>query len=122
MSLDTSKKGPLVPTAVDQELETLIRARYPIIYIVSWEEKRGEDALRAIAAKRAKRMFVWTVTQGLVLSPTATDDRTREPRAALDAVRESKDPATVVLRDFHAFIYDTEVTRGLGALTYALKT
>src|SRR5947209_7829361 len=122
MTPDTSKKGPLVPTAVDQELETLIRARYPIIYIVSWEEKRVEDALRAIAAKRAKRMFVWTVTQGLVLSPSATDDRTREPRAALDAVMDSKDPAIFVLKDFHAFISDTEVTRRLRDLTYALKT
>ena len=75
-----------MPSEVDQELETLIRARYPLIYVVSWEEKRVEDALRAIAPRRAKRMFVWTVTQGLVFSPTATDDRTREPLAALDAV------------------------------------
>ena len=51
-----------MPSAVDQELETLIRARYPIIYIVSWEEKRVEDALRAIAKERAKQLLVWTVT------------------------------------------------------------
>ena len=37
---------------VDQELETLIRARYPLIYVVSWEEKRVEEALRAISANR----------------------------------------------------------------------
>src|SRR5260370_20509115 len=117
-----TKKGSLVASAVDQELETLIRARYPIIYIVSWEEKRVEDALRAIAKERAKRMFVWTVTQGLVLSPTAIDDRTREPRAALDAVMDSREPAIFVLKDFHAFISDTEVTRRLRDLTYALKT
>src|SRR5437870_10591140 len=89
------------------ELETLIRARYPIIYIVSWEEKRVEDALRAIARERAKQLLVWTVTQGLVRSPTATDDRTREPRAALDAVMESSGPGIFVLKDFHAFINDT---------------
>jgi ATP-dependent 26S proteasome regulatory subunit len=111
-----------VPSEVDQELETLIRARYPLIYIVSWEEKRVEDALRAIAARRAKRLFIWTVTQGLVHSPTATDDRTREPRAALDAVMDSRDPAIFLLKDFHAFIADTDVTRRLRDLTYALKT
>ncbi|MES4792450.1 MAG: ATPase, partial [Chloroflexota bacterium] len=59
-----------MPSRVDQELETLIRARYPIIYIVSWEEKRVEDALRQISKERGKRIFVWTVTQGLVASPT----------------------------------------------------
>jgi len=68
----------------------------------------ADHVRQAIAAKRAKRMFVWTVTQGLVLSPTATDDRTREPRAALDAVMESKDPAIFLLKDFHAFISDTD--------------
>jgi SpoVK/Ycf46/Vps4 family AAA+-type ATPase len=111
-----------MPSPVDQELETLIRARYPLLYVVSWEEKRVEDALRTIAAKRAKRMFVWTVTQGLVLSPTATDDRTREPRAALDAVMDSNDPAIFLLKDFHAFISDIEVSRRLRDLTFALKT
>ena len=34
-------------------------------------------ALRAISANRGKRMFVWTVTQGLVASPTARDKQTR---------------------------------------------
>ncbi len=111
-----------MPSPVDQELETLIRARYSIIYVVSWEEKRVEDALRTIAAKRAKRLFVWTMTQGLVLSPSATDDRTREPRAALDAVMESNDPAIFLLKDFHASISDPEVTRRLRDLTFALKT
>ena len=93
-----------MPTKVDQELETLIRARYPIIYVVSWEEKRVEDALRAITTARGKRMFVWTVTQGMVSSPTATDERTRLPMAALDFIMTANDPAVFVLKDFHNFI------------------
>ena len=111
-----------MPTKVDQELETLIRARYPIIYIVSWEEKRVEDALRAITTARGKRMFVWTVTQGMVVSPTATDERTRQPMAALDFIMTSNDPAVFVLKDFHNFIDNDELTRRLRDLTYALKT
>ncbi len=111
-----------MPSKVDQELETLIRARYPIIFVVSWEEKRVEDALRAITTARGKRMFVWTITQGMVASPTATDDRTRLPLAALDFIMNTSDPAVFVLKDFHAFIADTEITRRLRDLTYALKT
>jgi ATP-dependent 26S proteasome regulatory subunit len=111
-----------MPSKVDQELETLIRARYPIIYVVSWEEKRVEEALRTITSNRGKRMFVWTVTQGLVASPTATDKQTRLPMAALDFIMASNDPAVFVLKDFHAFITDTEITRRLRDLTYALKT
>jgi ATP-dependent 26S proteasome regulatory subunit len=111
-----------MPSRVDQELETLIRARYPIIYVVSWEEKRVEDALRAITTRRGKRIFTWTVTQGMVLSPTGTDDRTREPLAALDYVMHSQEPAVFLLKDFHAFISDVTITRRLRDLTSALKT
>jgi ATP-dependent 26S proteasome regulatory subunit len=115
-------RGPENTRQVDQELETLIRARYPILYVVSWEEKRVEDVLRAIAARRGKRIFNWTVTQGLVLSPTAADDRTREPLNALDTVMHSQEQAVFLLKDFHAFISDVAITRRLRDLTTALKT
>ena len=51
-----------------EELETLIRARYPIIYVVSWEEERVERCLREIADRREKSLFVWTITEGIVKS------------------------------------------------------
>lgn len=111
-----------MPSRDNQELETLIRARYPLLYIVSWEEKRVEDALRAISARRGKRIFTWSVTQGMTLSPTSADDRTREPLAALDYVLHSQDPAVFLLKDFHPFISDVTITRRLRDLTTALKT
>lgn len=109
-------------SSIDTELETLIRARYPIIYVVSWEEKRVEDALRNIAQERGKRLFVWTITQGMTLTPTHRDNASRDPLAALDFVMDSRDPAIFLLKDFHAFISDVSVTRRLRDLTYALKT
>jgi ATP-dependent 26S proteasome regulatory subunit len=109
-------------SAVDIELETLIRARYPIIYIVSWEEKRVEDALRAIARDRGKKIFFWTITQGMVQNPNHRDNATRDPIAALDAVMDSREQALFVLKDYHAFISDVTVTRRLRDLTAALKT
>jgi ATP-dependent 26S proteasome regulatory subunit len=111
-----------MPSQVDQELETLIRARYPLIYIVSWEEQRVEAALRAICAGRGKRMFTWTITQGLVASQTAKDNQTRQPLAALDQIEASNEPAVFLLKDLHAFISDEEITRRLRDLTYAIKT
>ncbi|MDE2126660.1 MAG: AAA family ATPase [Armatimonadetes bacterium] len=103
------------------ELETLIRSRYPIIYIVSWEEKRVEDALREIARDRGKRIFFWTITQGMVLNANHRDSATRDPIAALDFVMDSKEQALFVLKDYHAFISDVTVTRRLRDLTSALK-
>ena len=112
----------MAQSAVDTELETLIRARYPIIYVVSWEEKRVEEALRAITKARGKKMYQWTVTQGMVLNPLNRDEATRDPLAALDFIMESRDQAVFLLKDFHPFLTDTSLVRRLRDLTVALKT
>ena len=52
--------------ACRDELDVMIRARYPIIYVVSWEEERVEQQLARIAAARNKKLFIWTYTQGIV--------------------------------------------------------
>jgi hypothetical protein len=89
--------------------EILIRARYPIIYVVSWEEERVERCLREIAEKRDKRLFTWTITQGIVKSGTeaprakAGTGKTTDPLAALDAVIDQIDPAIFLFNDFHLF-------------------
>ena len=47
------------------EIETLIRARYPIIYIITSEETRVQNLLVEIAAKRQKKVFEWTYSSGI---------------------------------------------------------
>jgi hypothetical protein len=115
-----------VPSPVDQELEVLIRARYPIIYVVSWEEKRVEDALRAISARRGKKLFTWSVTQGMMLSQSSVEDGTKNPMPALDYNMHSNEPAIFVLKDFHPYMTDDSVVRRLrdlvGTLTTTYKT
>ena len=44
-----------VMSPVEAELETLIRARYPLIYVVSWEERRVEETLRDICQTAGAR-------------------------------------------------------------------
>ena len=67
MKVEQVKGTPPTPRK-QSELEILIRARYPLIYVVSWEEERVERCLREIAEKREKNLYVWTVTQGIVKS------------------------------------------------------
>ncbi|MBC8101707.1 MAG: AAA family ATPase [Cytophagales bacterium] len=105
------------PSAVEVELETLIRARYPIIYVVSWEERRVEETLREICQRRGKKMVVWTATTGLGGNTAA-----REPVAALDQIMGAPDQSVFVLKDFHPFISDVVVTRRLRDLVHLLKT
>ena len=103
--------------SVDVELETLIRARYPIIYVVSWEERRVEETLREICQRRGKKMLLWTLTTGM-----AGNAASKDPLAALDNIMGAPDQTVFVLKDFHPFISDVAVTRRLRDLVYALKT
>ena len=44
-----------------EEVDELIRARYPMIYVVTWEEDRVRQLLAQIAAKQRKALFEWSV-------------------------------------------------------------
>jgi len=101
--------APKRPHSAKEELEVLIRARYPIIYVSSWEEERVERCLREIAEKRDKQLFVWTITQGIIKAGAepprgkACTGKTADPLAALDAVIDQIDPAIFLFKDFHPF-------------------
>lgn len=98
------------PVAVCKELDVLVRARYPILYVVSWEEERVEQQLAEIARQRNKKFFVWTLTQGLVKhgsAPTqAKGNATVDPVAAINQVIDHVDPAIFLFKDFHPFMKD----------------
>ena len=92
------------------QLELLIRARYPILYLASWEESRVSDLLVDIATKRQKREFEWSCNTGLVPAGTAYElpknrhQATRDPSAAFDQVIEQVEPAIFVFKDLHPFL------------------
>jgi AAA+ superfamily predicted ATPase len=108
----------------EDELEVLIRARYPIIYVLSWEEERVERVLADIAAARNKKFLVWTCTQGIVRFGTEPQHAksgtgsTTDPLAALDAVLQHVEPAIYLFKDFHPF---TEENRANLAVIRRLK-
>src|SRR5205085_9077977 len=84
--------------AVD-ELDVLIRARYPVIYVTTWEEERVEQQLSRIAASRNKKLYVWTCTQGIVRSGSEPQSaksgsgNTTDPVSALDTIMSHVEPA-----------------------------
>jgi AAA+ superfamily predicted ATPase len=91
------------------EIEVLIRARYPIIYVVSWEEARVERHLREIANRRQKQLYCWSVTTGLQKSGASSSSSSKsrglaDPIEALDTVIEHKEAAIYLFKDFHPFV------------------
>ncbi|EAW35145.1 AAA family ATPase [Lyngbya sp. PCC 8106] len=47
-----------------QELELILAARYPLLYIVSPEEEIAEEALLEIATKRKAQIYFWDFSRG----------------------------------------------------------
>jgi len=63
-----------------EEIETLIRARYPLLYIVSSEEGRVQQMIGDIARRRQKRVFEWSCSLGLLPAGTSIQSqKTRQP-------------------------------------------
>lgn len=111
-------------TRCDVEIDILVRARYPLIYIVSWEEQRILERLKDMAAKRNKKIFLWSVTRGIFKlddDPLKVDEGTRDPLNALAYVEKCTDPALMVFLDFHSFLGDQNVIRKLRDLVNNLK-
>jgi SpoVK/Ycf46/Vps4 family AAA+-type ATPase len=92
------------------ELEILIRARYPILYIISSEELRVQQEVVEIAGKRQKKAFEWSYTTGLAPAGTSIQSQkqrnpaTKDPLAALDQVLEQVEPAIFIFKDLHPFL------------------
>lgn len=108
----------------NREIELLVRARYPVIYVVSWEEKRVEDALASIARARNKGLYSWTITDGLTnpLTGGQFSESLKDPLMVLDHVKGSKESAIYVLKDFHPFVEDFRVIRKLKDTAASIKT
>src|SRR5438132_2242291 len=113
---------------VDKELEHLMRARYPLIYILSSEEKRVEESIRRVLHSREldkgvrTKIYTWSVTEGVRLGSEAQGD-SKDPLKALRFVLEAKkdERAVFILRDLHPFQKNPEVVRLLRDLARHLK-
>lgn len=92
------------------EVETLIRARYPILYIQSSEEVRLQSVIGEIAQRRQKQLYEWSCSTGLVPAgqsiqiSKARNSSTREPLPALDFVVDHAEPAIFIFKDLHPFL------------------
>ncbi len=99
-----------IPTrlARQEELAVLIRARYPLLYLLSWEERRVEHMLRQVAGQLRKKLYGWTITSGIVsldeYDGMPPDPATYAPLRALDTIALSQESAIFVLKDFHPFL------------------
>src|SRR6266508_1322114 len=109
-----------------QELDVLIRARYPLVYLVTSEEQRLDAILEQLAETHGKALLGWSIVAGFKrlggAKTAAAPEGTKEPLAAIAAIHEISEPALVVLKDFHPYLADPAVVRAVRELSHALKS
>jgi SpoVK/Ycf46/Vps4 family AAA+-type ATPase len=113
---------------VDKDIEHLMRARYPLIYILSSEERRVEKSIAEVLAAREReknyrtKIYTWSVTEGVRVGTEPQGD-SKDPLKALRFILEAKkdERAVFILRDLHAFQKNPEVVRLLRDLARNLK-
>jgi len=116
----------------ERTLANLLRARFPYLYVATWEEARALQLI-TVAAKNIelirteRRVLDWSLTNGFTENGIAVEGDTKQPLKALDFIENFEDPAVFVLKDFHIFLggagrpADAQVVRRLRDLVPAIK-
>ena len=105
------------------EIDLLVRARYPIIYVVTWEEKRASDELQELAKKQGKKLYLWSQSVGFTAKmEDEAKQKIRDPIAVLEMIIASDEVAIYVLKDFHPYMTEPAVIRLLRDAADKLKT
>jgi SpoVK/Ycf46/Vps4 family AAA+-type ATPase len=109
------------------ELDTLIRARHPLLWLVSSEEQRVDALLENMAETHGKVLLGWSITKGLhrlggARAQPPPGQGTEDPVAALQAISAYAEASLVVLKDFHPYLDEPRVVRALRELGHALKS
>jgi AAA+ superfamily predicted ATPase len=109
-------------------VEVLVRARYPLIYLVTWEEERALEELSRVATALNKKIYDWSIVQGIaryrtsVPGPVEGKKGSKDPIVALREILNTHEPGIFVFRDFHNFIQDSSVKRTLRDLASILRS
>jgi hypothetical protein len=88
-----------------RELELLIKSRYPIIYLETWEEERAEELLSIVAKNLGKPLFLWTATKGLFRwGAQNAIYNTTQPLQVLTHISSTDLMAIYLLEDFNQYL------------------
>lgn len=103
------------------DIAALLRARNPLVWLVTREEARAERILIDAASSAGYSPVWWDCANGLTeVDGRALDRSATDPAQALAAVRDSADRRVWVMRDLAPWLRDPTVVRALRSLCRTL--
>ncbi|RYG70318.1 AAA family ATPase, partial [bacterium] len=110
--------------SASREIEVLLRAKYPILYVVSWEERRVEEALANVCRGLNRTLHTWTLTQGMrpPIGKAGRTPLTSPELEALAQIHEAPDYTVFLLKDFHPYMKDHRTIRLMRDLAAKMRS
>ena len=116
-----------------EKLGGLLKARFPFIYIPTWEEERATQMIRDVAhnpdiIKTVRKVFVWTQTNGWIDESGSQIKSTSDPIAAIGFIQTVNENAVFIFKDFHVYFgvknrpTEHNIVRKLRDIIVTLKT
>lgn len=103
------------------DISTLLRARNPLIWLVTREEARAERIVMDAAAAAGYVPMWWDCAAGITnLDNAVVDASAADPGIALATIRDSSRRQAWIMRDLHAWLRDPTVTRAIRSLCRTL--
>lgn len=89
-------------------LSNLLKARFPYLYMATWEEERAVSVIRSVVTdesliKTPRKVFTWSVTTGLSENGQKGKEDSKTPLKALEFIEKYDEPAIFILKDFHVY-------------------
>ena len=96
-------------------LANLLKAKFPFVYIPTWEEERILETIESIASneeliKTKRNVLTWKITTGMGGDDIPNKEATKNPIKALEFIEDYEGPSIFVLLDFHIFLGDKNQT------------
>lgn len=91
-----------------QGIANLLRARFPYIYVPTWEEERAVEMIRQTVSdetmiRTVRKMYQWSQASGFVDEEGKKIPATAAPAQAIDFICKSSENAVFILKDFHVY-------------------
>ncbi|PJI07519.1 MULTISPECIES: AAA family ATPase [Clostridium] len=91
-----------------KRLANLFKARFPYVYISTWEEERVMEEIEDLAndvelIRTPRKVIYWSQTEGIKGEEVNGSDETKNPLKALEFIEKFQEASIFVLKDFHVY-------------------
>jgi SpoVK/Ycf46/Vps4 family AAA+-type ATPase len=108
---------------LEDKLDVYFRARFSLIVLVTVEEERALQSIKAVCKRSDRSCLTWDLAEGFqaLAGPAAVLPSARDPFTALEKVEQAAGDGLVVLKDFHECWANPQVRRKLRSVAQRLK-